>query len=227
VCRHLLSGRRLSQVVTGGRPAATANPALIARSPRRAAAVALAGALAWPGPAFAHSLSNRFGEFYGGRLHPVTALEHALPIFALGLLAGQQGVHAARWVLLAFPLALLMGATLATVAPALPWAPLLNKTSFALLGGLVAAAWRLPLPAVGGLAALFGLSHGYENGMAMTPDMAAHLFVPGVALIGFLVAALVSAATLALSARAEWLRIAVRVAGSWIAAIGILMIGVA
>ena len=76
------------------------------------------------------------------------------------------------------------------------------------------------------LAALFGLSHGYENGMAVTPDVAAHLFVPGLALIGFVAAAVVSATTLALTARAEWLRIAVRVAGSWIAAVGILMIGV-
>jgi urease accessory protein len=193
---------------------------------RLTAALAPAGVFAWPSAAFAHSLSNRFGDFYGGMLHPVTALEHALPIFALGLLAGQQGARAARLVLLALPLALLLGATLATVVPAQPWAPLLNKTSFALLGVLVAGAWRLPLLAVAGLAALFGLSHGYENGMAMTHDVAAHLFVPGVALIGFLVAALVSAATLALSARAGWLRTAVRVAGSWIAAIGILMIGV-
>jgi urease accessory protein len=61
--------------------------------------------------------------------------------------------------------------------------------------------------------------------MAVTSDVAAHLFVPGVALIGFVAVAVVSAATLALTARAEWLRIAVRVAGSWIAAIGILMIG--
>ena len=60
----------------------------------------------------------------------------------------------------------------------------------------------------------------------MTSGVAAHLFVRGVALIGFMAAAVVSAATLALSSRAEWLRIGVRVAGSWIAAIGILMIGV-
>jgi urease accessory protein len=160
-------------------------------------------------------------------LHPVTALEHALPIFALGLLAGQQGARAARWLLAVFPFALLLGAALAIVAPALPWVPLLNRASFALLGALVAGAWRLPLPAMTGLAALFGLSHGYENGSALTPEAAAYLFVPGTALIGFMAAAVVSAGTLALTARAQWLRIAVRVAGSWIAAIGILMIGVA
>jgi urease accessory protein len=160
-------------------------------------------------------------------LHPVTALEHALPIFALGLLAGQQGARTARWVLLVFPLALLLGAVLAPAAPALSWVPVLNRASFALLGALVACAWRLPLPVVIGLAALFGLSHGYENGSALTPEVVVQLFVPGVTLIGFVAVAVVSAATLALSARAEWLRVAVRVAGSWIAAIGILMIGVA
>lgn len=178
-------------------------------------------------PAGAHSLNSRFGDFYGGMLHPTTALEHALPIFALGLLAGQQGAHAARSLLLLLPLGLMLGAALAIFAPALPWVPVLNKTSFVLLGILVAGAWRLPLPAVAGLAALFGLSHGYENGSAMTPDVAAHLFVPGVALIGFMAAALVSAVTLALTAKAQWLCIGVRVVGSWIAAIGILMIGIA
>ena len=178
-------------------------------------------------PAGAHSLSSRFGDFYGGMLHPVTALEHALPIFALGLLAGQQGARAARWLLLVFPFALLLGAALAIVAPALPWVPVLNRASFALLGALVAGAWRLPLPLMAGLAALFGLSHGYENGSALTPEVAAHLFVPGVALIGFMAAAVVSAVTLALTAKAHWLRIGVRVVGSWIAAIGILMVGMA
>ena len=47
------------------------------------------------------------------------------------------------------------------------------------------------------------------------------------ALLGFMAAALVSATSLALTARAEWLRIGVRVIGSWIAAIGILIIGMA
>ena len=64
-------------------------------------------------------LDNRFGDFYGGVLHPLTALEHALPILALGLLAGQQGERAARWLVLVFPLALLIGAVLATVMPLL------------------------------------------------------------------------------------------------------------
>jgi urease accessory protein len=120
--------------------------------------------LEWPGPALAHSLSNRFGDFYGGMLHPVTALEHALPIFALGLLGGQQRARRARFLLLALPLGLLLVATLATVAPALSWIPVVNSASFAVLGALVAGAWRLPVAVVVGLAALFGLSHGTRTG---------------------------------------------------------------
>jgi hydrogenase/urease accessory protein HupE len=74
-------------------------------------------------------------------LHPVTAVGHALPLLALGLLGGQQGARPARWILLVLPLALLLGATLARLAPVLPWVPLVNKASFALLGVLVAGAW--------------------------------------------------------------------------------------
>lgn len=172
-------------------------------------------------------MGNRFGDFYGGVLHPLTALEHVLPFLALGLLAGQQGARAARWLLLVFPLGLLVGTAFAAVAPAAYWLTPLNHVSFVVLGLLLATAWRMPLALLIALGLLFGLSHGYENGSALTPEVAAHLFVPGVALIGFMAAAVVSAATLALTARAGWLRIGVRVVGSWIAAIGILMIGMA
>jgi hydrogenase/urease accessory protein HupE len=171
-------------------------------------------------------INNRFGDFYGGALHPLTALEHALPILALGLLAGQQGERAARWLVLVFPLALLFGAVLAVLTPTLPSMGILNGASFVVLGLLVAAGRRLPLPLLIALGAMFGLSHGYENGRAMGPDTAIHLFVPGVAAAGGLVVALVSAATLDLATR-PWARVGVRVVGSWIAAVGIMTIGLA
>jgi urease accessory protein len=188
---------------------------------------ALLAGLVWAGPAYAHSLSNRFGDFYGGILHPLTALEHVLPFLALGLLAGQQGARAARWLLLVFPLGLLLGSAFAAVAPAGFWLTPLNHLSFVVLGLLLAAAWRIPLALLLALGALIGLSHGYENGRDMTTGGALLLFVPGVVLVGFMITALASAATLALTARADWPRVAVRIAGSWIAAIGIMMIGLA
>ena len=187
---------------------------------------ALLAGLAWAGPAYAHSLSNRVGDFYGGILHPLTALEHVLPFLALGLLAGQQGARAARWLLLVFPLGLLLGTAFAAVAPAGYWVTPVNHLSFVVLGLLLAAAWRIPLALLLALGALVGLSHGYENGRDIA-GAALLLFVPGVGLIGFLITAVASAATLALTARADWPRVAVRIAGSWIAAIGIMMIGLA
>ena len=212
--------RRCTRPRRSGRP----DP-LSAGSSRLGAGGALLAAAAWAGPAHAHSLSNRFGDFYGGVLHPLSALEHALPFLALGLLAGQQGASAARWLLLAFPVGLLLGAAAAAVGPPLHWVTPLNHASFVVLGLLLAAAWRLPHLLLIALGALFGLSHGYENGGAMTAEVAPHLFVPGVALSGFVATALVGAAATLLSAGAEWPRVAVRIAGSWIAAIGIMMIG--
>lgn len=182
--------------------------------------------LALSHPAAAHSLDNRFGDFYGGLLHPLTALTHVLPMFAVGLLAGQQGERAARWLVLAFPLALVIGAVLAAALPTLPSMAGFNAASFVVLGLLVAAAWRLPLPVLVALGALFGITHGYENGRAMAQDTAVHLFILGVATVGGLITALVSAATIDLAA-AAWSRVAVRIVGSWIAAIGIMTIGLA
>jgi urease accessory protein len=186
----------------------------------------LLAVLAWAHPAAAHTLDNRFGDFYAGVVHPLTALEHPPPFLALGLLAGQQGEGAARWLVLVFPLALLIGAGLAAAAPPLPAMGVLNAASFVVLGLLLAAALRLPLPVLIALGAVFGISHGYDNGRAMAPDTAVHLFVLGVATVGGLVTALVSAAAIDL-AEAAWSRVAVRIAGSWIAAVGIMMIGLA
>jgi urease accessory protein len=188
---------------------------------------ALLAALVWAGPAYAHSLSNRFGGFYGGLLHPLMALEHVLPFLALGLLAGQQGARAARWMLLVFPLGLLFGTAFGAMAPAVLWLTPLNYLSFVVLGLLLAAAWRIPLGLLLLLGALVGLSHGYENGRDLTLGTDLYLFVPGVALIGFVITSLASALTLDLTAKADWPRLAVRIAGSWIAAIGIMMIGLA
>ena len=159
-------------------------------------------------------------------VHPLTALEHAPPILALALLAGQQGERAVRWLVLVFPLALLIGAGLGAGAPPFPAMAVLNAASFVVLGLVVAAALRLPLPMLIVLGAVFGISHGYENGRAMVPDATVYLFVLGVAAVGGLATALVSAAVIDL-AETSWSCVAVRIAGSWIAAIGLMTIGLA
>jgi len=176
---------------------------------------------------WSHSLSPRFGDFYGGLLHPLTALEHVAPLVGLGLFAGQQGRAAGRMLLWLLPAALAMGAVfgmwLNVTEPVEQTLLILLRLTFVLVGALVAGAWPLPQSMVAFIAIAVGLFHGAANTFDAPAQLAAHLYVSGVALAGFTVTALVSA--LAVSLKVEWQKIALRVLGSWLAAIGILMLG--
>ena len=92
------------------------------------------------------------------------------------------------------------------------------------LGALLAADRPLPLGFVVGLAILLGLIHGILNGS----ELAKTLSSAQMSNAGVVVALFVSVSLLAgqaASVRVRWARTAVRVAGSWIAAIGLLMLG--
>ena len=183
------------------------------------------GLLCWaPGAAQAHLASTRFGDFYAGLLHPVTALEHLLPVLGLGLLAGLQEPRVARWILLAVPAGLLGGVVLAQLVPTLAAPIWVNRASFVIVGLLVASAWRLPTALLVALGAVFALTHGYENGTAVGEGAKLHLFAFGAASAGLVGVALAAAVTVSLSRRADWSRIAVRTAGSWIAAVGLMVV---
>jgi urease accessory protein len=176
------------------------------------------------GPAEAHLVNTRFGDFYDGMLHPMTALEHMIPWVALGLLAGLHP-KAGRWMLLTFPIGLAIGTVLARLAPGYGFVTAVNLGSFMLLGACVALALPMPATILGGLALLLGMSHGYANGLAMNDATNAWLFMPGAVTVGYLVVLLVAAATAIVSQKWGAVRIAVRAAGSWIFAIGVLMLG--
>ena len=187
-------------------------------------AVGAVAALAMlPRPALTHSAAPGVGDFYAGMLHPVTALEHALPFAALGLLVGQQGTERAYNAVLVFPVALAVGAYLTRLVPSLPGVWSVNIASAVLLGGLVAAARPVPVSLLHGLAVLFGLTHGYAHGDALAETARPSLFIAGLAVAGGLV--LAYGIGLVMQLRPFWARVAVRVAGSWIAATGLLVLG--
>jgi hydrogenase/urease accessory protein HupE len=97
--------------------------------------------------------------------------------------------------------------------------------SFLSLGVLVAADFAMPPALVLALAATLGCVHGFGNGGAMLSAGAATgmLQLIGVAATLFVIVTLLAAFVVAL--RRAWARIVVRVAGSWIAAMGLLLLG--
>ena len=73
------------------------------------------------------------------------------------------------------------------------------------------------------LAVVVGTVHGWLNGAGIAESQRELLGLVGIASVVFVLVALASAFVVSL--RAAWTRIAVRVAGSWVAAIGLLMLG--
>lgn len=178
-----------------------------------------------PTTAEAHLVTARFGDFYSGALHPLTALEHVIPWLAVGLLAGLQEIRTGRWMVLVFPVAIFAGTCGSAVWPSMALLSMVNLASFIVLGALVALAWRLPPPVLLGLGAAFGFSHGYENGLAAPPDGKLWLFGVGVTAAGYVIVTLITALTVVITRRRGWPKVAVRAVGSWIGAIGIMLVG--
>ena len=192
---------------------------------RAASLLAMTAAAATP--AQAHLMNSGFGPFYDGLAHPLLSPEDLLPAVAMTLLAGLGGARAGRFVLAILPAAWLVGMVAgAGIAAAigLPGAPAwLIAVVTALMGALVAADLRLPLAAVIAIAAALGALHGYDNGRDLAATTGALVAIAGIACSLFALVSLLAGQVAVL--QAHWARLAVRISGSWIAAVGLLMLG--
>ena len=173
-------------------------------------------------PAHAHLVTTGLGPVYDGISHLALTPEDLLPTLAVALLAGLGGARYGRITLFAVPAAWLIGG-LAGLAMKTPVNPYLTTVSFLVLGGLVAADLKLPPRVMIILISVFGLFHGYLNGSVMAQAKLGLLGLVGITATVFVLIALV--AGFVVSLKTTWTRIAVRVAGSWIAAMGILLLG--
>ncbi len=174
-------------------------------------------------PAEAHLNSTGMGPMYDGVLHFLMSPEDLVPALALALLAGLRGAASGRRAAFTLPVAWLLGSLFGLTAAASAGSAVLSSVWFLLLGGLVVADAKLSLWAMTALAALLGLAHGYLNGTGMGHSGFALVALLGLASGVFVLIILVAAFVVQL--RAHWARIAVRVAGSWIVASGLLMLG--
>jgi hydrogenase/urease accessory protein HupE len=176
-----------------------------------------------PSSAEAHLVTTGLGPFYDGAMHLLLSPGDLLGLLAAALLAGLRGTRAGRLTILVLPsvwyLSGLIGLNLSFTLD-LPW---LSVLSFVILGAMVALDPKLPEIVVALLAGIYGALHGLLNGSALGVIGAGPLSLLGIVATVLVIALLVSAAVVSL--RAAWTRVAVRVAGSWVAAIGMLMFG--
>lgn len=191
---------------------------------RPAAGGVLVLLLALPaGPAHAHLVTTGLGPVYDGITHFLLGADDLVPALALALLAGLNGAAAGRRALFMLAGAWLAGGCAGYLAGDTRLPEPVTTASFLVLGALVAANRPLSPSAVAMLAAVLGGLHGWLNGVGIAAAQREPLALAGIAAAVFVLSALVSAFVVPI--RSGWALTAVRVAGSWVAAIGLLMLG--
>jgi urease accessory protein len=127
-----------------------------------------------PSTALAHVGVNPVHDLMHGLAHPITGFDHICAMIAVGLWAAQRGGRAIWLVPLTFVFVMSIGGFLGMSGVQLPFVEQGIVLSVIVMGVLIAAAVRLPLPVSMLIVGLFALVHGYAHG-AETPASASGL----------------------------------------------------
>jgi hypothetical protein len=169
----------------------------------------------WPSHVKAHLVTTGPGPVYDGIGHLVMTPKDLIPALAIALFAGLRGAAPGRTALFVLPLAWFLGGLLGVTIEGFPTLPV-PAITFLILGALIAADLNLSPKSFTAVVVGVGFVHGVLNGVALKQG-------PGILAALFVIVAIVSAFIVSL--KQHWARIVVRVAGSWVAAIGMLMFG--
>jgi urease accessory protein len=170
----------------------------------------------------AHTVVSGIGGFPGGLLHPLLVPAHALSLIALGLLAGTFARRRQASLLAAFAIAAVIAFALIAMAYSATRAETLILSLGAAIGLLLAADLIPPFPVSAGLSALIAAAIIFDSVPPVLSVSETLLSLTGTAL-----------ASMALAAASAWLSgalpprirsIAIRIAGSWIAASAIMVL---
>ncbi len=134
---------------------------------RRLGTAVLLGALAvvlGPNLALAHTGVHPAHDLLHGLEHPISGLDHILAMFAVGMWAAQRGGRALWLVPLTFVAVMMIGGAIGMAGVSIPFVEQGIVLSVIILGVLVAAAVRLPLPVSAAIVGCFALAHGYAHG---------------------------------------------------------------
>ena len=179
------------------------------------------GVLLRPSDAAAHLVTTGMGPVYDGIGHLLLTPEDLVPVLALAPVPRDFGAPRGKACDVPPPSSLARRGLIGLRVSAVPVFPV-PALSFLIVGTLVAADLRLPANGVAVLAVVLGLVHGFMNGAALRQG-AGGLGLLGIMAALFVLVALASAFVVSLER--PWTRIAVRVAGSSVAASGLLLLG--
>lgn len=171
----------------------------------------------------AHLVQTGFGGFYDGLAHWALSPRDLMVVLAVALLAGLSGEAAARRAVILLPVSWLIGGLIGFHLDGLGEMLLATTLTMGAGGFLVAINRILPATAFAGFAIILGAVHGLANGSVMLEEGRERLALLGVVTAVAFVTLIASATVHALTQPTA--RIIVRVAGSWIAAAALLMLG--
>jgi hypothetical protein len=165
------------------------------------------------------------GPLCDGVAHFGASPEDYLPVLVLGLFAGLRGPRQARLTMSPLTVAWALGGLASLVVPPLAAIPLTGATAllFVVLGGLLAWNPNVPLSVIVSVGTAIGLVRGLDDVHGAPSDLASVLAM--VATCGCVLIVYALAASVTLPLKRLWLIVAVRVGGSWMAAIGLLLVG--
>lgn len=196
------------------------------------AAAASAVLTGWSGVSQAHIVGARLGDFYAGVLHPLTDLQDIVLWIAVGLLAGSLGSARGRWLVLVVPAGLLAGLSFALSTGVSFVGTLASSVMMVIVGLLIAAGVRTNTVTLCAIAFGLAVMRGVANAGGVLPETNRVLFAAGLIAAGYSAITLIMALTVAFRGAdaigaSSWRNIAIRACGSWIAAIGLMIGGLA
>jgi hydrogenase/urease accessory protein HupE len=186
---------------------------------------AAATAVLSPVAAQAHLVVSGMGPLYDGVVHFGLSPEDFLPVIALAFFCGLRGAATARLTFAVLPAAWFIGGMMAMLGLVPPHLFITVGTAVMLMivGGLLASDAKLPASLCALAAAALGIVRGMAD-LSDTDPSAGHVLT----LLGMcatLAAVYAIAASLTLPLKRVWMIMTTRVAGSWMAALGLLLIG--
>ncbi|MGD9591736.1 MAG: HupE/UreJ family protein [Candidatus Berkiella sp.] len=137
----------------------------------------------YPTISFAHPNHLGYLSFSEGFLHPLTGMDHALAMIAIGILAGEKGRNWVWFLPTIFISFMILGGILGYMGILFPWFELGITLSVFVLGLCISFPNFLPSIVILSIVPAFALCHGFAHGSEIPLDIRPLQYV-----LGFIVA---------------------------------------